>query len=124
MEHFGTAESSHSSMKIGKKASDVEGQDRALQSSGLPAAFVQGELQLLAAHNANEGEGDTHPEVESLPPTNKIGTAHVYQLVYQVWTKRSNDPLKRRKPALLRAFVYNWCPGEDSNLHGVAPAST
>ena len=67
---------------------------------------------------------DAHPEVEGFAPSNRPRAAHVYQLVYQAWARRSNDPLKRRKPALLRAFVYNWCPGEDSNLHGVAPAST
>ncbi len=32
--------------------------------------------------------------------------------------------VEKTKAALEAAFVYNWCPGEDSNLHGVAPAST
>jgi hypothetical protein len=31
---------------------------------------------------------------------------------------RLSEPRKQQSPASLRGFVYNWCPREDSNLHG------
>ena len=31
---------------------------------------------------------------------------------------------KKNEARIAAGFVYNWCPEEDSNLHGVAPAST